>query len=184
MNKQIFVKEVMKANPVTAQPFITVFEVACQMRDKKVGTVIVTEQGHPLGIISGQDIIKSIICEKKNASEVTAEDIMRTPVVIMDPYRTLQEAWTIMERRQLEQVPIVEGNQLVGIITRQDISQITPALKEITHEWATITEDTEESLPGQTLSGKCEDCDVLSTSLKIVDGRLLCDECIAELKNE
>jgi CBS domain-containing protein len=184
MNKQIFVKEVMKANPVTAQPFMTVFEVACLMRDKKVGTVIVTEQGHPLGIISGQDIIKSVICEKNNASEVTAEDIMSTPVIIMDPYRPLQEAWTIMERRHLEQLPIVEGNQLVGIITRQDISQMTPALKEIKKEWTTINEGEEESLPGQTFSGKCEDCDALSTSLKIIDGRLLCDDCIAGSKDE
>ncbi|HVQ00865.1 MAG TPA: CBS domain-containing protein [Candidatus Thermoplasmatota archaeon] len=184
MTKKVFVKEMMKANPVTAEPFLTAFEVACLMRDKRVGIVNVTEQGHPLGIISGQDIIKQVICEKKNASEVTAEDIMNTPVVVIDPYRPVQEAWTIMERHHLEQLPIVEGNQLVGIVTKQDVFQMMPALTEIKQEWATINESREDSLPGQTYSGKCEDCDELSTSLKIVDGRLLCDDCIAGLKNE
>jgi len=109
---------------------------------------------------------------------------MSTPVVVVDPFCSLQEAVKIMGRGNIQQLPVVENNQLVGIITQHDISQMSPALTEINHEWSTIKEKDEEFLQGQTFSGKCEDCDMLSTNLKFAEGRLLCEECIAGLKYE
>lgn len=184
MNKQVFVKEVMKTNPVIIQPFTTVLETARLMKDKKIGNVIVAEQGHPIGIVTEHDIIKKVVCEGKNASDVSVEDVMSTPIVVVDPYCSLQEALKIMGKCNIQQLPVIENNQLVGIITQHDVSQMSPALTEINHEWSAIEEKDEAYLQGQTFSGKCEDCDVLSTNLKFVDGRLLCEECIAGLKYE
>lgn len=184
MNKQVFVKEVMKANPVVVQPFTTVFESACLMKEKKIGNVIVAEQGHPIGIITESDIIKKVVCEGKNASDVSVEDVMSTPVLIIETFQSLQEALKIMGRCNISQLPVIENNHLVGIITQHDISRLSPALTEIDHEWSTIDEKDEGYLQGQTFSGKCEDCDTLCTNLKIVDGRLLCEECVAGLKYE
>jgi len=180
MNKQVLVKEVMKANPVIVQPFITVLEAARLMKEKKVDNVIVTEQGHPLGIVTERDIINKVVCEGKNASDLSTEDVMTTPIVVIDPYCSLQEALKIMGKRNIQQLPVIENNQLIGIITHHDISQMSPALSELDREWSTI----EENVQGQTFSGKCEDCDGLSTNLKLVDGKLLCEECIAGLKYE
>ncbi len=184
MNKQVLVKEIMKAKPVIVQPFTTVLETARLMKNKKVDNVIVTEQGHPLGIVTERDIIDKVICEGKNASDLSAEDVMTTPVVVIDPYCSLQEALKIMNRRSIEQLPVIENNQLVGIITHQDISLMSPALSELDREWTTIHTNDEENAQGHAFSGKCEDCDGLSTNLKLVEGRLLCEECIAGLKYE
>ena len=184
MNKQVLVKEVMKANPVIVQPFITVLEAARLMKDKKVDNVIVTEQGHPLGIVTERDIINKVVCEGKNASDLSTEDVMTTPIVVIDPYCSLQEALKIMGKRNIQRLPVIENNQLIGIITHHDISQMSPALSELDREWSTIEEKDEKNVQGQTFSGKCEDCDGLSTNLKLVEGRLLCEECIAGLKYE
>lgn len=184
MNKQVLVKEVMKANPVIVEPFITVLEAACLMKDKKVDNVIVTEQGHPLGIVTERDIINKVVCEGKNASDLSTEDVMTTPIVVIDPYCSLQEALKIMGKRNIKQLPVIENNQLIGIITHHDISQMSPALSELDREWSTIEEKDEKNGQGQTFSGKCEDCDGLATNLKLVDGKLLCEECIAGLKYE
>jgi CBS domain-containing protein len=184
MNKQIFVKEVMKANPVIVQPFATVLEAARLMKDKKVDNIIVTEQGHPLGIVTQRDIINKVICEGKNASDLSTEDIMSTPIVIIDPYCSLQEALQIMGKRNIHQLPVIENNQLIGIITHHDISLMSPAIVELDLEWSTIEEKDKENIPEQSFSGKCEDCGGLSTNLKLVEGKLLCEECNAGLKNE
>jgi predicted transcriptional regulator len=184
MNKQVLVKEVMKVNPVVVQPFTTVFEAARLMKDKKIGYLIVAEQSHPIGIVAEGDIIKKVVCEGKNASDISVEDVMSTPIVVIEPYISLQEALKIMGKCNISQLPIVENNQLVGIITQHDISQMSPALTEIASEWSTIEEKDEVYLNSQTFSGKCEDCDSLSTRLKTVDGRLLCEDCIAGLKYE
>jgi predicted transcriptional regulator len=184
MKKQVLVKEVMRASPAIVQPFTTVFETAHLMRDKKIGEVIVAEQGHPIGVVTERDIVKKIVCEKKNASDVSAEEVMSTPVVVVDPFCSLQDALKIMGRGNIQQLTVVENNQLVGIITQHDITQLSPALSEIDHEWSSIKEGEGEYQQGQMFSGKCEDCDVLSMNLKFVDGRLLCEECIAGLKFE
>ena len=184
MSKDVLVKEVMKPQPVIVQPFITVLEAAKIMRDKKIGNVIIAELQHPIGILTESDIIKKVVCEGKNAQDVSVEEVMTSPLVITEPYISVQEALKIMGKCNIRRLPVVENNELVGIITQRDIAKMSPALTEIAHEWSSIEEKDEEYLTGQTFSGKCEDCNTLSTALKSIDGRLLCEDCVDGLKYE
>jgi CBS domain-containing protein len=183
MSKDVLVKEVMKTKPVIVQPFTTVLEAARIMKQNKIGNVIISEINHPIGILTESDIIKKVVCEGKNAQDVTVEEVMSSPIIIAEPYISLQEALKIMGKCNIRRLPIVENNELVGIITQRDISRLSPALTEISHEWSGIDSD-KEYLQSQTFSGKCEDCNILSTSLKSIDGRLLCEDCIDGLKYE
>jgi len=79
-------------------------------------------------------------------------------------------------------LPIIENNELVGVITQRDISRISPVLHEISREWNDISEKDEAHLKIQVFSGKCEDCGILSTNLKVANGQLLCEECTDALK--
>lgn len=184
MSKDVLVKEVMKPQPVIVQPFMTVLEAAKIMRDKKIGNVIIAELQHPIGILTESDIIKKVVCEGKNAQDVSVEEAMTSPLVITEPYISVQEALKIMGKCNIRRLPVVENNELVGIITQRDIAKMSPALTEIAHEWSSIEEKDEEYLAGQTFSGKCEDCNTLSTALKSIDGRLLCEDCVDGLKYE
>jgi len=184
MNKDVLVKEVMKITPVIVQPFTTILEAARLMREKKIGNVIVAEVNHPIGILTESDIIKKVVCEAKNPKDVSAEEVMTTPLIVTDPYISLQEALKIMGKCNIRRLPVIENNKLVGIITQRDISRLSPALTEIAHEWSNIEEKDEKYLQTQMFSGKCEDCSTLSTNLKNVDGRLLCEDCVDGLKYE
>ncbi|MFA5102461.1 MAG: CBS domain-containing protein [Candidatus Thermoplasmatota archaeon] len=184
MNKDVLVKEVMKTKPVIVQPFTTVLEAARIMRQNKIGNVIVSEINHPIGILTESDIIKKVVCEARNPQEVTVEEVMSTPIIIAEPYISLQEALKIMGKCNIRRLPIVENNELVGIITQRDISRLSPALTEIAQEWSAIDSKDEKYRQSRTFSGKCEDCNILSTSLKNIDGRLLCEDCIDGLKYE
>jgi hypothetical protein len=57
-------------------------------------------------------------------------------------------------------------------------------LLEISREWGGIFRRDEAYVKTQVFSGKCEDCSTLSTNLKNIDGRLLCEDCIDALKYE
>jgi CBS domain-containing protein len=184
MAKDVLVKEVMKIKPVFVQPFTTVLEAARIMREKKIGNVIVAEVNHPIGILTESDILKKVVCEAKNPQDVTVEDVMSSPIIVTDPYITLQEALKIMGKCNIRRLPVIENNKLVGIITQRDISRLSPALTEIAHEWSNIETKDEEYLKRQMFSGKCEDCSTLSTNLKNIDGRPLCEDCIDGLKYE
>jgi CBS domain-containing protein len=184
MNKDVLIKEVMKTKPVMVQPFTTVLEAAQIMRNHKIGNVIISEGNHPIGILTESDIIKKVVCEGKNAKDVQVEEVMSSPIIVAEPYLSLQEALMIMGKCNIRRLPIIENNELVGIITQRDISRLSPALTEIAHEWSKIETRDKDYMQSRTFSGKCEDCNTLSMNLKSVDGRLLCEDCIDGLKYE
>jgi len=111
-------------------------------------------------------------------------DVMSTPIIVIDPYISLEEAMKTMGKCNIRRLAVVEKGKLVGIITQKDISRISPVLHEISREWYDITVQDELHLKRQVFSGKCEDCGTLSSNLKNIDGRLLCEDCIDALKYE
>jgi len=133
MNKQVLVKEVMKTSPVIIQPFTTVFEAAQLMKQKKIGNVIIVEEHHPIGILTEGDIIKKVVCEKKNPQDVSVEEVMTSPLIFTNPYISLQEALTIMGKCHIKKLPIIVPQGIVGVITQKDISRLSPARMEISH---------------------------------------------------
>lgn len=179
----VLVKEAMRVNPVTVKPKTSVEEVAILMKEKGIGNCIVVSD-KPLGIITESDIIKKVVAENLKASEVAVENIMSSPILVIDPYASLEEAMKTMGKCNVRRLPVVEKGELIGIITNKDISRISPILHEISREWYDISKRDEAYMRRQVFSGKCEDCGTLSANLKDVDGRLLCEDCIDALEYE
>jgi len=184
MGREVIVKEAMKTNLAIVQPNVSVLEAAKLMKKRKIGNVIVVEKKHPIGILTESDILKKVVAEGKNANDVLVKNVMSTPIIVVDPYITLEEAMKTMGKCNVRRLPVIEKNELIGVITQKDISIISPVLHEISREWYDITISDESHLKKQIFSGKCEDCGVLSANLKNIEGRLLCEDCIDALKYE
>jgi len=184
MGKEIIVKEAMKTNLAVVNPTISVLEAAKIMKKRKIGNVLVSKEELLIGILTESDIIKKVVAEGKKPKDVKVEEVMSTPVIVIDPYSNLEEAMKTMGKCNIRRLPVIEDDKLIGIITQKDISKISPILHEISREWYDITVRDETFYKKQVFSGKCEDCGTLSPNLKNVDGRLLCDDCIDALKYE
>jgi CBS domain-containing protein len=177
------VKEAMKIKPITVQPSTSVYEAATLMAQHAIGNCIVVDE-KPIGIITESDIVKKVVAQDLQASQIPVEKIMSTPLLVTDPYVSLEEAMKTMGKCNIRRLPVVEQGELIGIITQKDISRISPILHEISREWLTISGADESYWRKQVFSGKCEDCGALSAHLKNVDGRLLCEDCLDALKFE
>jgi CBS domain-containing protein len=184
MSKEVIVKEAMKTNLAVINPNFSVIEAAKVMKKRNIGNVIVVEGDQPVGILTESDILKKVVAEGKNPEKTMVKDVMSTPIIVVDAYITLEEAMNTMGKCNVRRLPVIEDNKLIGIITQREISRISPVLQEISREWYDITMRDESHLKKQVFSGKCEDCGTLSSNLKNIDGRLLCDDCIDALKYE
>ena len=184
MAQEVIVKEAMKTNLAIVNPDISVLEATKLMKKRKIGNVLVVEKKQPVGILTESDVIKKVVAEGKNATDIKVKEVMSTPVIVIDPYCSLEEAIKTMGKCNVRRLPVIENDELIGIITQKDISLISPILHEISREWYDIKVRDESYIKKQVFSGKCEDCNTLSTNLKNVDGRLLCDDCIDALKYE
>jgi signal-transduction protein with cAMP-binding, CBS, and nucleotidyltransferase domain len=171
----------MKTNPLSVKPNTTVQEAAELMKKKGIGNCIVVDK-KPVGIITESDILKKVVALDQKASKVKVKDIMTTPIIVIDPNIYLEEATKTMGKCNIRRLPVVEKQKLIGVITQKDISRISPVLHEISREWSNITTKDESFFKQQIFSGICEDCRSLSTNLRNVDGKLLCEDCIDELK--
>jgi len=177
------VREAMKVNPLTVKPLTSVEEVAIIMRDAGIGNCIVVSN-KPIGIITESDIIKKVVAENRYARDLKVEEIMSSPVIVIDPYSPLEEAMKTMGKCNIRRLPVVERGKLIGIVTHKDISRISPILHEISREWYDISKVDKEYIEGRVFSGKCEDCGTLSTNLRNIDDRLLCEDCKDALEYE
>lgn len=184
MNNEVIVKEAMKTNIAVVEHKTSILEAAKLMKKRRIGSVIVLQEKHPIGILTESDILKKVVAEGKNPEVTTVAEIMTAPVLIIDPYVTLEKAMDKMGKCNIRRLPVVENNNLIGIITERDILRIAPVLHEISKNWHEITNRDETFYKQQIFSGKCEDCNILSASLKNIDGRLLCEDCIDALKYE
>lgn len=170
----------MNTNLSVVKPEMPVLDAAKLMKERKIGNVVVVEKKQPIGILTESDILKKIVADEKNPREVLVKDVMSTPIIVVDPYVTLEEAIRIMGKCSVRRLPVIENNELIGIVTQKDISRISPILHEISREWYNITSRDEAYFKKQIFSGRCEDCGTNSTNLKIVDGQMLCEECSEE----
>jgi len=152
------------------------------MRSLKVGSVIIIEDGRPRGIVTERDFVEKLVAEDRRPSEVQARDIMTRPLVTVGPKDSVADAARKMAKLQMRRLPVVVGEQLVGMITENDITRLSPSLIDITREWSNINGQVPfEREPG-SFSGYCDNCDNYSYDLRqtgAVSGRgpLLCSEC-------
>jgi CBS domain-containing protein len=184
MAGEVIVKEAMKTNIAIVSQNMSILEASRLMKKRNIGNVIVVEKKQPIGILTESDILKKVVAEGYNAKDIIVKDIMSIPLIIIDPYVTLEDAMKTMLKCNVRRLPVCEKGQLIGIITQKDISRLSPILHEISKEWYDIRVRDETYYKKQIFSGKCEDCGILSSNLKNVDDRLLCEDCIDALQYE
>jgi CBS domain-containing protein len=176
--RDIIVEEVMTPTPVIGDPGMTAKEAAELMRDKDVGSLVIVENGQPVGILTEKDLVEKVVSENLLPSKVSVERIMSTPLIIASPKDSVAQAAQRMAQLRLRRLPVVEDGLLIGILTENDILKISPSLIEITREWARINSSGPMNDTIGFSSGYCEICGGFSDILTANDGRLLCADCL------
>jgi CBS domain-containing protein len=116
------VRDVMTTGVVTAAPDTTLEEIATMMKTEDTGAIPIVDEEELCGIITDRDIIVRCVAEGKDASEITAEDILSEDLEVVDPETDVEEALDIMGRRQIRRLPVVDNGELVGMISIGDLA--------------------------------------------------------------
>jgi CBS domain-containing protein len=127
-------------NPLVMSSRATV-KHACQlMRDRRLGAVLVTDShGHLIGIFTGRDAVCRVLAEGKNSAETTLAEAMTRDPCSMPPTSSAIEALRLMKDGGFRHVPIVAGDELVGIVSHGDFRGLEKArLDEESGLWARL----------------------------------------------
>ncbi|MBQ9160516.1 MAG: CBS domain-containing protein [Methanobrevibacter sp.] len=122
------VKEIMTTDVITTTSDIDVVYAFEKLMEHKISSLPVVEDEKLVGIITATDVGHNLILDKYELGTSVGE-IMIKSVVTISPEDTLETAINIMKDGGsssgiLNQLPVVEGDKLVGIISDGDIIQV------------------------------------------------------------
>ncbi|GAB4280113.1 MAG: CBS domain-containing protein [Coriobacteriia bacterium] len=143
---QLRAKDIMSRDPATVAPGTSVKEAARIMVDRGVGALPVLDEGQLVGIVTESDLIMQDVKlefptyvhlldgfilyppatakfeeEFRKAVGATVADVMTPDPVTVAPDASVEDVATLMVDRDVSRIPVVDGDTLVGIITKHDI---------------------------------------------------------------
>lgn len=121
------VKDIMTTDMITTTPDVDVVNAFEKLMEYKISSLPVVEEGKLIGIITATDVGHNLILDKYELGTSVAE-IMITSVVTVSPEDTIETAIKVMKEGTsssgiLNQLPVVDGDKLLGIISDGDIIQ-------------------------------------------------------------
>ena len=125
LNKKV--KDIMTCDVITTTSDVDVVNAFEKLMEHKISALPVVEEDKLIGIITATDVGHNLILDKYELG-TNVEEIMIKPVVTVSSEDTLQKAIEIMKEGVsssgiLNQLPVVDGDKLVGIISDGDIIQ-------------------------------------------------------------
>jgi CBS domain-containing protein len=112
------ISEVMTHGVVTADSLRRVGEL---MRDRNVGSVVVCEAGRPVGVITDRDLALAVVADSVEADARVGDHASR-PLVTGEVEMDIEEAVALMVQHHIRRLPVTEEEELVGIVTIDDLA--------------------------------------------------------------
>lgn len=110
-----------KPDVYSVAPDTTVFEALSLMAEKNVGALLVVAEGKLAGIFSERDYARKVILLGKSSRETHVREIMTAKVVCIGPERNSGECMALMTEKHVRHLPVIEGGELVGVISIGDV---------------------------------------------------------------
>ncbi|HEX9914236.1 MAG TPA: CBS domain-containing protein [Candidatus Bathyarchaeia archaeon] len=128
------VSEVMVRDPVKVGPDAPCGHLARLMRDKGIGSVVVVEDGKPIGIVTERDLVHRVMAASMNPDGCTAAQISSRPVVAVSVHTDVEMAIDTMNEYRIRRLVVVDDrDKVAGILTTDDLAK---KLREMSEELA------------------------------------------------
>ncbi|MEQ1725259.1 MAG: CBS domain-containing protein [Sphingopyxis sp.] len=98
-----------------------VADVVRRLTDLRIGAVPVIDQNRVVGIFSERDVIHGLANGGASALERQIGDVMTSPVIGIEPGASALDALSLMTRRRIRHLPVIDGDQLVGFVSIGDL---------------------------------------------------------------
>jgi CBS domain-containing protein len=91
------------------------------MSNDKVCYIIVLDENQPVGIVTMNDLVLKIMVKDKDSKTVKVSECMSSPLITIDPDRSVEEAVELMKKHGFKRLPIVKNNTIYGIFCVKDL---------------------------------------------------------------
>ncbi len=108
----------------------TVADAAKKLAELEVGSMpICGEDDRLKGMLTDRDIVVKVIAKGKDPSDVTAGDLGEGKPVTIGADDSVEEALSVMSEHAIRRLPVIDGHDLVGIVSQADVAKNLPEEK-------------------------------------------------------
>jgi CBS domain-containing protein len=102
-----------------------VFEAVKRMVEANVGSLLVSDAGRHIGIVTERDYLRRIALERRDDETIAVRDVMSSPLVVVTPDTSIDECMAVMTDRRIRHLPVVDEGIVVGIVSIGDVVKFT-----------------------------------------------------------
>jgi CBS domain-containing protein len=126
MNKKVADVLLRKgSNIITVSPETTVLEALHIMADQNIGSVMVLNDGHYLGIVTERDYSRKVVLLGKSSTDTKVSEIMSSDLPRVTAHDSVDYCMQLMSDRNIRYLPVFDENQVTGIISINDVVKET-----------------------------------------------------------
>ena len=102
-------------------PRETAYNALQIMSDQNLGALLVIDKRGVVGIFSERDYARKVILKGKSSKTTPVSELMTKKVLYIDPGTSVEDCIALMTEKNVRHLPVIEKNQLVGIVTVGDV---------------------------------------------------------------
>ena len=114
----------MRPSPPTVSPQHSLSRVMDVMTKENVGSVVIVENNHPVGIITEKDVLQRVIRPGKDLDLTLVKDIMSKPLVAIEAEQSVADALDVMHRHNIRRLIITKDGSLIGLTTEKRLLEV------------------------------------------------------------
>ena len=112
-----------------------VLEAAQRMNEQTIGALVVLDEDRVVGIITERDILRRIVAVQRDPARTQVREVMTWPVIGCHPQMDVSECRQIITEKRIRHLPVVQGDQLLGMVTSGDILALDLISKTVQIEY-------------------------------------------------
>ena len=119
-------------------------EALRQMAEKRVGALLVVENGKPVGIFSERDYARKIALLDRSSRTTEVRQVMTADLISAGPADTMEYCMELMTEKRIRHLPVMENGELIGLISIGDL------VKNIIEDQKAMIKQLEQYVRGET----------------------------------
>lgn len=101
-------------------------EAAEEMARREIGSLLVSEKGSYIGIITEVDMIRKVVAKGLDPAATSVEKVMTTPLITIEENRSVVDANDLMEKHKIRHLGVTRKGMIVGLVSVRDFLHPLP----------------------------------------------------------
>jgi CBS domain-containing protein len=115
------VRDVMTYPAITEEGDASVAKILKIMKMSGIGSVIITEEDKPVGIVTDRDIVMKVIMKDRDPSKLKVKEVMSSPLMTIAADASLRRACKLLVEKGIRRLLVIDDEELVGVVSLRNI---------------------------------------------------------------